>query len=154
MKALRLLRRILWRATQVLVVLLVVVAIVSRVERTALPNGMQMGLRYVWESSDSIYLWTEDGKLVAPYPIHWMCFSDRFVRATLNGGDPFLYDIENAVLTMSDDPEYFPRWRASDLSSRTSGCNGYTTDLVGANLIVKNPSRYWECTLADPCRLD
>lgn len=154
MKVLRQLRRILWRTTQVLLVLLIVMGIVSRVERTPLPNGMHLGLRYVWEGSDDIYLWTKDGELVAPYPIHWMCFSDQFVRVTLNGGDSFIYDIESAVLTMSDDPDYFPRWHSSDLSRSTGGCAGYTTYNVGANLIVQNPSRYWKCTLADPCRLD
>ena len=151
MKALRLTYLILQRTTLAFVALLIVLGIIYRIERTPLPNGMQLGLRYIWDREDEIYLWTKNGTLAMPYSIHWMCFSDRFVEGTFNKEGMFVYDIEEDIMTLRTDEEYGARKRASDLFG---GCNGYTTYLVGPQVIVDNPSRYLECTLSNPCQLD
>jgi len=134
------------------IVLLIVIWLFFRMERTPLPNGLELGHRYIWDGKHDFYLWKKDGELVAPYVLDLLCYDYRYVDAsTMDGPTFFLYDIENDVLTLSTDNDYSSRRRESGLNCSPEGTTGYTQFHVGAGIIVHYPERVRDCTLSDPC---
>lgn len=133
------------------VALLVAIGVLYRMERTPLPNGLELGHRYIWDGRHDFYLWTKDGDLVAPYVLDLMCYNDRYLYSSTMDGPAFLYDIEDDVLTSGSDPLYYSRRRESGLSCSPEGATGYTQFLVGAGIIVHYPERVRDCTLSAPC---
>lgn len=152
MKVLRRFLHVLWLSPLGLIALLSVLGAFSRMERTPLPNGLELGLRYIWDERFDIYLWTKDGELVAPYVLDLLCYNDHYIDAsTVDGPIFFMYDIRNDILTPSSDPRYYQLSREINLTCSPNNTTGYTQFRVGAGLIVHYPERVQGCTLSNPC---
>ena len=155
MKTFRRFLCILWRGLLGLIALyiflIIVVPLSSKMNRTPLPNGLELGHRYIWDGRHDFYLWKKDGELVAPYVLDLLCYNDQYLYSSTMEGPAFLLNIEDDMLTYSADPQFYPRWRESGLNCSPEGTTGYTQYLIGAGIIVHYPEHVRDCTLSDPC---